>query len=271
MPASQVKFYKGDQQVYSASPSSYVDGLFFDTTNHEIYLNNVKYSEKRWSYLSDASVLVVDSVAYLGLDFETYLNDVPKYVRLPRVHSSGAIDTSVFPETGDVSVTLKLDNTGNSEVWLAQTDLGLQFDEDILAAHTINGVGIISNGWIDAADISIGSIPAVSDSSLAISVDDTVALAIQKVKRLAEVNEIAAIKYIHLRAEDGTLKEDLNQTDILEDLDIKDGSFILVEHPSGDSSNTLVVSTTLHAGSNITIDSDGAINAEGGTYWNEID
>lgn len=267
MPSSQVKFYKGTLSVYQAAPSLYTDGIFFDTTNNEIYLNGSKFSERRWSQLNDASVIVVDSVPMLGLDIEDYLGSVPLYVRLFKVEGKNAITTSVDSKTGDVSVGLTIDNTGNTKTWLTQSGNGLKFSENTLAGHKVNNKGILTNPWLTAADVSVGTTPSVSDSNLTIATSDTVALALQKVKRIAEIN---AIKYITIANSSGTTKANLNSGAKLDTLIIQDGSYIDITHPSG-SDNKIVISTTLQAGDNITISNDGKINAEGGTYWMEID
>lgn len=267
MPSSQVKFYKGTLSVYQAAPSLYTDGIFFDTTNNEIYLNGSKFSERRWSQLNDASVIVVDSVPMLGLDIEDYLGSVPLYVRLFKVEGKNAITTSVDPKTGDVSVGLTIDNTGNTKTWLTQSGNGLKFSENTLAGHKVNNKGILTNPWLTAADVSVGTTPSVSDSNLTIATSDTVALALQKVKRIAEIN---AIKYITIANSSGTTKANLNSGDKLDTLIIQDGSYIDITHPSG-SDNKIVISTTLQAGDNITISNDGKINAEGVPYWMEID
>jgi len=272
MPSSQVKFYKGNLSVYQAAPSLYTDGIFFDTTNNEIYLNGSKFSERRWSLLNDASVIVVDSVPMLGLDIEDYLGSVPQYVRLFKVEGKNAITTSIDPTTGDVSVGLAIDNTGNTKTWLTQSANGLKFSEDTLESLKVNNKGILTNPWLTAADVSVGATPSVSDSNLTIATSDTVALALQKVKKIAETNKLLAIKYITIADSSGTAKANLNSDTIIETLTIQDGSYIDITHPIGsDDDNKIVISTTLQAGDNITIDNDGKINAEGGTYWMEID
>lgn len=239
----QVKFYKGSLATYNSNVSSYPGGVFFDTNNLDIYLDGYKYTEHRFSFiLDDSSVVSVADVPYLIIDSSTNTssNDYTT-IKLPKVVGSDAIDTSLGQITGDFTISLKLNNQ-NDHSWLTQSSNGLQFNEDLLETFKINNKGILSNAWMTADDVSVGSIPAVSDSSLTIETTDSIAIAIQKLNRVAR------------------------------GIYIQDGSYIDISYPSsGDSDNGITISSTLHAGDNITIDSDGAINAEGGTYWNEID
>lgn len=266
--ATQVKFFKGNYQTYSTSPGNFVDGIFFDEANHEIYLNNIKYSNRVWSYLEDASVAIVDSTPYLRLDFTTYLNDTPTSIKLPRYYGEDAIGISVNTADGDSSVFLKIDDTGNSETWLTQSANGLKFDESILTNTKINNKGILTSPWLTGDDVSLGSIPVPLNTTL--ETTDTVAMAFQKLKLYAEELKIYAIKKIDVNDASDTTKFTVNDSSIHNTITIKEGSYIQIDQPTG-IEDKIIISSTLKAGENITITADGSINAEGGTFWNEID
>ena len=238
----QVSFYKGSLATYTSNVSGYPGGVFFDTNNLDIYLDGYKYTDHRFSFiLDDSSVVAVGDVPYLIIDSSTNTssNDYTT-IKLPKVVGSNAIDTSLGQTTGDFTVSLKLNNQ-NNHAWLSQSSNGLQFNETLLGTYKINNKGILTNPWLTAADISVGSIPTVSDSNLEIVVTDNVATAIQKLYRTAR------------------------------GFYLQEGSYIDVSFAEGAQDNRVTISTTLHAGDNITIGNDGAINGEEGTYWNEID
>ena len=239
----QIKFYKGSLATYSSNVSNYAGGVFFDTNNLDIYVNGYKYTDHRFSFVtSDSSVVPVGDVPNLIICSSTNTSSRDDVViKLPKVEGENAIDSSLSPITGDFKISLKLNNP-NSNIWLAQSSNGLQFNEDLLALFKINNKGILSNSWITATDVSVGTSPSVTDDNLEITNSDTVALAIQKLNRIANGARV------------------------------KDGSYIEIAYPSvSDTSAGITISSTLHAGANIVIDADGTINAEEGSYWLEID
>lgn len=267
----QVKFYQGDLAIYRTTPASYLDGVFFDTTNGTIWLDNRQYSTSKWSILEDASIIVGPSDVYLSLSFDRSDNQVFPALRLPTVHGHKSVSTWLDPSNGDVSVSIKINNTGNTKTWIEDTNNGLKFNESVLDDVSINGYSIMTSPWLTASDVSMGDLPAISDTS--VQATDTIAQAILKIKQRADDNIIKAIKRIYAYdSSDGSIFALNDEGEPIEKLTLKEGSHIKLVNPEGDTDNTIVISTDLKSGTGITIGADGAINADAqDIYWQEID
>ena len=140
MPNSyQVKFYKGNVTDYNTNRSQYSGGIFFDTTNKDIYLNGDKYTEGRFMLIDDVSVISAAGNPYIILDYTSNLGQSSMNAVLPRVDGSNAIDVSLNHDTNNFTVKLLLNNTNGRE-WFTQDSSGLKFDETILYNYIRQGI-----------------------------------------------------------------------------------------------------------------------------------
>lgn len=228
----QVKFYYGDIAAYNNYVAGFSGGLFFDSANKEIWLEGYNYSRK------------------------------------PVIAGEGAIGVDVYdPSTKDASIYLNIDNFGNDNIWITQSGNGIRFNEELLKSFKINNKGILSGPWLTGSDVSVGDTPVPADTTIVAS--DTLAMALQKLKRYAEDTKIYAVKWIDIIDESDSTKFTVNDSSIKETIAIKEGNYISIDKPVG-IDNKIVISSTLSAGDNISISAQGTISTEG-FYWNEID
>jgi hypothetical protein len=266
----QVKFYQGDLTVYRTTPASYIDGVFFDTTNGAIWLDNQQYSTSKWSILEDASIIVGATGPYLSLSFDRSDNQVFPAIKLPTTVGNNSIVTWTDPSTGDVSVSISISDAGNTKTWLEDTSGGLKFNESVFDDVSINGKAILTSPWLTSGDISVGTIPTVNDTSLHDT--DTVAEALVKIRQSVDEHIIKAIKRVYVYdSSDGSLFAFNEEGEPVEKLTLVEGSHIKLTNPEGDTDNTIVISTDLKAGTGIEIAADGTISAAEEFCWQEID